>query len=137
MFMPFNKLASLFFTLGLLLTIGTGPTFAESDTKSETTAAADASTVETDDTNRFTMNMRDADLRAFIQWVADRTGKNILVHRSVQGKVTVISSRQVTADEAYELFLTVLRLNGFAAVDTGGATKIIPEAEAKLSLIHI
>ncbi|RZV51400.1 MAG: hypothetical protein EX270_10480, partial [Pseudomonadales bacterium] len=80
---------------------------------------------------RFTMNMREADIRGFIQWIADRTQKNIIVHRSVRGAVTVISSRAVTADEAYELFLTVLALNGFAAVETDGAIKVIPDAEAK------
>lgn len=80
---------------------------------------------------QFTMNMREADIRGFIQWIADRTKRNIIVHRSVRGTVTVISSRAVTADEAYELFLTVLALNGFAAVETDGAIKVIPDAEAK------
>ena len=39
---------------------------------------------------KVTMNMRDADIRALIQWVADTTGKNIVVHRAVQGNVTVL-----------------------------------------------
>ena len=80
---------------------------------------------------RFTMNMREADIRGFVQWIADRTKKNIIVHRSVRGAVTVISSRAVTPDEAYELFLMVLALNGFAAVDSDGAVMVIPNAEAK------
>ena len=84
---------------------------------------------------RFTMNMREADIRGFIQWVADRTQRNIIVHRNVRGNVTVISSQPVTPDEAYELFLTVLQLNGFAAVDSDGAIKVVPDAEAKTSNI--
>lgn len=79
----------------------------------------------------FTMNMREADIRGFIQWVANRTGKNIIVHRNVRGTVTIISTRSISQDEAYELFLTVLGLNGFAAVETIGGIKVIPDADAK------
>lgn len=86
-----------------------------------------------DTPERFTMNMREADIRAYIQWVADRTQKNIIVHRNVRGTVTVISSQPVTPDEAYELFLTVLQLNGFSAIESNGALKVIPEADAKTS----
>lgn len=79
----------------------------------------------------FTMNMREADIRAFIQWIADRTEKNIIVHRNVSGTVTVISSRPVSPDEAYELFLTVLQLNGFAAIESANAIQVIPNTDAK------
>lgn len=81
--------------------------------------------------NTFTMNMRQADIRAFIQWIADRVEKNIIIHRSVSGTVTVISSKAVTPSEAYELFLTVLKMNGFAAVESDGTVQVIPDAEAK------
>ena len=37
-----------------------------------------------------TINMRDADIRTLIQWISDQTGKNMVVHRDVQGKVTVL-----------------------------------------------
>ena len=80
---------------------------------------------------QFTLNMRDADIQGFIQWVANRTGKNIVIHRSVKGIVTILSSRPVSPDEAYELFLTVLRMNNFTAVESNGVVKIIPAGEAK------
>lgn len=86
-----------------------------------------------DEAESFSINMRDADLRAFIQWVADRTNRNILLHRNVKGSVTVISNRPVTRDEAYELFLTILQLNGFAAVEMDNGIKVIPETDAKTS----
>ncbi len=101
-------------------------------------ATADAESIEPNEApvaERFTMNMREADIRGFIQWVADRTQRNIIVHRNVRGNVTVISSQPVTPDEAYELFLTVLQLNGFAAVDSDGAIKVVPDADAKTSNI--
>ena len=73
------------------------------------------------------MNMRDADIRALIQWVADNTGKNIVVHKDVKGKVNVMSPTALTPDEAYQVFLSVLQVNGYAAVETPEALKIIPK----------
>ena len=73
------------------------------------------------------MNMRDADIRALIQWIADNTGKNIVVHKDVQGKVTVISSTAVSPEEAYQVFLSVLDVHGFAAIETQQSLKIIPK----------
>jgi len=72
------------------------------------------------------MNMRDADIRALIQWVADNTGKSIVVHKDVQGKVTVLSPQPVTPDEAYQVFLSVLQVHGYAAIESGKALKIVP-----------
>ncbi len=77
--------------------------------------------------DKLTMNMRDADIRALIQWVADNTGRNIIVHNAVKGKVTVLSPQALTTDEAYQVFLSVLQVHGFAAVDTGEAIKIVPK----------
>ncbi len=73
-----------------------------------------------------TMNMRDADIRTLIQWIADQTGKNMVVHRDVQGKVTVLSAKPVTREEAYAVFLSVLQVHGFAAIETPEAVKIVP-----------
>ncbi|MGB2272473.1 MAG: type II secretion system secretin GspD, partial [Pseudomonadales bacterium] len=74
-------------------------------------------------------------IQGFIQWVANRTGKNIVIHRSVRGAITILSSRAVSPDEAYELFLTVLSMNGFAAVETDGIIKVIPDTETKTNAI--
>ena len=73
-----------------------------------------------------TMNMRDADIRTLIQWIADQTGKNMIVHRDVQGKVTVLSAKPVTKEQAYAVFLSVLQVHGFAAIETPDAVKIVP-----------
>ena len=85
------------------------------------------------DDDKITMNMRDADIRGVIQWVSDLTGKNILVHNDVQGAVTVISGGPVTKEEAYELFLSSLQLNGYAAIESKSVIKIVPENMAAQS----
>ncbi len=82
---------------------------------------------------KLVLNMRDADIRSMVQWVADVTGKNLIVHKDVQGKVTVLSAEPVTPEQAYQVFLSALEVNGFAAVESGGAIKIVPQAMANSS----
>ena len=83
--------------------------------------------------DKVTMNMRDADIRALIQWVADKTHKNMIVHKAVQGKVTVLSSQPISIEEAYKVFLSVLQVHGYAAIETDDAVKIVPQALATSS----
>lgn len=77
-----------------------------------------------------TMNMQDAELRAMIQWMADISGKNFIVHKDVKGVATVVSAEPVSVDEAWQMFLQVLELNGFAAVSAGSSVKIVPAPTA-------
>lgn len=84
-----------------------------------------------------TMNMRDADIRTLIQWISDQTGKNMVVHKDVQGKVTVLSSKPVSKAEAYRVFLSVLQVHGFAAIETPEAVKILPASMAVQSGVPV
>ncbi len=78
-----------------------------------------------------TLNMKDADIQALIATVSEITGKNFIVGPTVQGKVTVISARPMKASEIYDVFLSVLRVHGYAAIPSGDMIKIVPEAVAQ------
>ncbi len=78
-----------------------------------------------------TLNLKDADINALIGTVAEVTGKNFIVDPRVKGKVTVISSRAMDADEVYQVFLSILKVHGFAAVPSGAVIKILPDVSAK------
>ena len=80
---------------------------------------------------RHTLNLKDADIQALIATVSEITGKNFIVAPNVEGKVTVISARPMKADEIYDVFLSVLRVHGFAAVPSGSMIKIVPVAMAQ------
>lgn len=82
-----------------------------------------------------TLTLRDADLSSVIATVSEMTGKNFIVDPRVKGKVTVISNRPMSADEIYEVFLSILSVHGFAAVPTKNAIKIVPEVNAKQDAI--
>jgi general secretion pathway protein D len=78
-----------------------------------------------------TLNLKDADIQSLIQTVSSITGKNFIVDPRVKGKVTVVASDPMSEEEVYEVFLSVLRVHGFAAVPSGDVIKIVPEANAK------
>ena len=84
----------------------------------------------------FTLNLKDADLKHFIAKVADITGKTFVVDQRANNspiKVTIISTTPMTETEVYEVFLTVLRIHGYAAVPSGNVVKIIQQVLAKQS----
>jgi len=78
-----------------------------------------------------TLNFKNADIRAFVEFVAGFTGKNFLVDNRVKGKVTIVSPSPISEEQAYEVFLSVLEVNGFAAVPSGSVIKVVPRAESK------
>nr|MCU0756343.1 hypothetical protein [Xanthomonadales bacterium] len=77
-----------------------------------------------------TLNLKDADINVLIATVAEITGRTFIVDPRVQGKVTVLSQKAMNRDELYSLFLEILRVNGFTAVSSGQATRIIPDSAA-------
>ncbi|NWK73398.1 type II secretion system secretin GspD [Acinetobacter sp. SwsAc6] len=79
------------------------------------------------------INLRDADLTAFINEVADITGKNFAVDPRVRGNVTVISNKPLNKSEVYDLFLGVLNVNGVVAIPSGNTIKLVPDSNVKSS----
>lgn len=78
-----------------------------------------------------TLNLNNADIRVLINTVSEMTGKNFIVDPRVKGKVTVISSTPSNRDHIYEIFLSVLKVHGFAVVPSGDINKIVPNTIAK------
>ena len=78
-----------------------------------------------------TLNLKDADIGALIGTVAEVTGTNFIVDPRVKGKVTVVSSRPMESEEVYQVFLSILKVHGFAAVPSGSVVKIVPDVNAK------
>ena len=83
-----------------------------------------------------TLNFADADIRTVIEAVATRTGRNFIIDPRVKGKVTVISQKAMDANALYEVFLSVLKVHGFAAIPGRYATKLVPEVNAKQDAIE-
>ena len=79
-----------------------------------------------------TLNFVNADLESVAKAVGEITGKNFLIDPRVKGTVNIISAKPMSRALVYEVFLSALRVQGFAAIEDGGVVKILPEADAKL-----
>jgi general secretion pathway protein D len=101
-------------------TISTSPATQTTPKKRETSAKA---TVH--------LNFKDADILQIINLMSELTGKNFLIDDKVRGKVTIIAPRPVSLDEAYQVFLSILEIQGFTIVQQGPINKIVPSREVK------
>ena len=81
--------------------------------------------------NSAQINMRDADIRAFAADMAKISNKTIVLDPRVKGNVTVVSNQDLDVGEAYAVFLSVLRVHGYAAIENNGVVKVMPESGAR------
>lgn len=77
------------------------------------------------------VNLKDADISAFIGQIADITGKSFVIDPRVKGKVTVVSTETMSSEAVYELFLSVLKVHGYAAVPAGDVIMVVQQNSVK------
>ena len=93
-------------------------------------------TNEQDEVPQHIMNLRNVDVNVLIDDVSRITGYTFIVHPSVRASVTVTSQSPLTTTEVFEVFLSVLRINGYAASPAGaGSYKIIPATSVRSDAI--
>jgi general secretion pathway protein D len=85
----------------------------------------------------FTVNLKETDIQELIKFVAEATGTTIVVDPSVKGKVKVVSSKPVSRDELYELFLSILEVHGYTAVRSGGVIRVIQSKDARSAPVQV
>jgi len=79
----------------------------------------------------WTINLKGADIREFIDQVAQISGETFVVDPRVKGQVSVVSSTPLNLGEVYQLFLSVMATHGFSVITQGDQARIVPNAEAK------
>ncbi len=77
------------------------------------------------------MDFTDVDLPVLIKFISEQTKKNFIFDERIQGKITIISPRRISLDEAYNVFLSVLHVKGFATVEQDNTIKIVPLRDIK------
>lgn len=78
-----------------------------------------------------TLNFVDADIDVVAKAVGELTGKTFVLDPRVKGKINIQSAKGVSPGLAYPTFLSALRMAGFAAVESGGVVRVVPEVDAK------
>jgi len=82
--------------------------------------------------NRVTLHFVNSDIESAVKAVGVITGKNFLIDPRVKGTINLVSNKPVSRDTVYPIFLSALRQQGFAVVESNGVSKVLPEAEAKM-----
>ncbi len=81
--------------------------------------------------NALTLNLKNMEIKTLINTVSQVTGKNFIIDPRVKGKVNVISTSEIDNDEFYHLFLSILQVHGYIAVEGDDFTKILPQTHIK------
>ncbi len=77
-----------------------------------------------------TVNFRDVELMAVLEFYSELTGKVFVPSASVAGQVTVISPGPVSEEQAVKLLFSILDMRGFAVVETDDFYKIVQKNKA-------
>jgi len=76
------------------------------------------------------VNMRGVEIADVAQQISRITGRTIILDPTVKGTVNVTSATPLTPAGVWDLFLSVLRGQGYTAVRNGRAWRIVPQATA-------
>ena len=79
-----------------------------------------------------TLNFVNADIEGVVKVMSEITGKNFVVDPRVKGTITIVSAKPMHRTLVYDVFLSALRMQGFAAVEDRDIVNVLPEADAKL-----
>ncbi len=85
----------------------------------------------------WTVNFKDSDIQEVVKFVADVTGRTMVVDQRVRGRVKVISAKPLNQAELMALFRVVLEMNDFTIIEAAGIQRIIPLKDARSSPIPI
>ena len=78
-----------------------------------------------------TLNFVNAEIESVARTLATLLRHNLVVDPRVKGTINLSTETPVTPAQAWQQFLAVIRLQGFAVVEAQGLYKILPEADAK------
>ncbi|GGA86844.1 type II secretion system protein D [Arenimonas soli] len=79
-----------------------------------------------------TLNFVNTEIEGMVMVISEITGKNFVLDPRVKGTISIVSAKPLPREVVYDVFLSALRLQGYAAIETGGVVRIVPEADAKL-----
>ena len=82
------------------------------------------------------MDFDQVDIKTFIKFMSELTGKNFVVDEKVRGRVTVFSPSKISVEEAYRVFQSVLEVNGLTTVPADKVIKVVPSVEARQKSIE-
>lgn len=80
---------------------------------------------------RFVLNFDNADIYEVIRVMAEMMGINYVIDPRVRGVVNIRTTGQISTQDIFPVFQTILKMNGATAVQKGTVYEIVPFGEAK------
>ena len=77
------------------------------------------------------VDFENVDLRVFIKFVSEVTGRVFLLDDRVRGQISVRFANKIPVDHLHDVLESVLEVKGFASIASGPITKIVPLGGAK------
>jgi general secretion pathway protein D len=77
------------------------------------------------------VDFEDVELRVFIKFVSEVTGRVFLLDDRVRGQVSIRFANEIPVDQLVDVLASVLEVKGFITVPAGPVTKIVPLGGAK------
>ena len=81
--------------------------------------------------DKVSLNFVDADIESVIKAIGQITNRNFLIDPKVKGTISINTAKPVPISLTYQILLSALRVQGFAAVEENGYTTIVQEIDAK------
>jgi general secretion pathway protein D len=91
----------------------------------------------TPDSHLVAVDFENVDLRVFIKFVSEVTGRVFLLDNRVQGQISVRFAERIPVDRLPDVLESVLEVKGFATIASGPITKIVPLGSAKQRGIEV
>ncbi len=86
---------------------------------------------------KIAMNFHDVEVSTVVRFISETTGKNFIYDNKLKGKITIIAPKELSANDAFDLFVSVMELKGFAIINIGSAYRVSPVSMVKQAPIKV
>lgn len=100
-------------------------------------AAKEAVRQESPRENEIVLNLDGADIGAAISSIGEMLNINIILSPEVKGKVTIQTYKKFPASDLFQIFQTILEINGLTAVKDGPLYRIVPVDVARQQALDV
>ncbi len=83
------------------------------------------------------VDFENVDLRVFIKFVSEVTGRVFLLDDRVRGQISIRFANRIPVADLHDVLESVLEVKGFATIASGAITKIVPLGSAKQRGIEV
>jgi len=83
------------------------------------------------------INFRNISIPTLINFISKITDKNFIYSGKLRGKITIISAKKISIEEAYKVFLTALSYKGYTVIKRNGVYKIVQSSAARQNALPV